>query len=88
LFSAYWGWLLSESRFPDLVETLAVKVIERVAGDESGALQAGALLGGAVQLSVETLRHFYPKDISLFPTPILLMPVANGCELEGAFWSF
>ena len=41
LFSAYWGWLLSESRFPDLLETLVVKVIERVSGGESGALQAG-----------------------------------------------
>jgi hypothetical protein len=34
---------LSESRFPDLLETLAVEVIERVGGDESGASQAGAL---------------------------------------------
>jgi hypothetical protein len=70
------------------LETLVVKLIDEVVGTKFRALQAGALLGGAVQLSVETLRHFYPKDISLFPTPILLMPVASGCELEGAFWSF
>ena len=38
------GLALSESRFPDLLETLVVEVIERVGGDESGALQAGGLL--------------------------------------------
>jgi hypothetical protein len=34
-------------------------------------IQTKLLVGtGAVQLSVEALHHFYPKNISLFPTPI------------------
>ena len=32
---------MSESRFPDLLETLVVEVIERVGGHESGAQKAG-----------------------------------------------
>jgi len=41
MFSIHWGWLLSESRFPDLLERLAVKVSSGIVGVEFCALWKG-----------------------------------------------